>query len=96
MKVSFRTRPLKSSFLSSNDSTKAGIHHDGGGKEDILSKAEEKSKGLHDCTFRDVRDISNSQALLKSESSIDMVTNRCSLRYVIQLWAPRSLDNLNF
>jgi predicted component of type VI protein secretion system len=30
-------------------------------------------KGLHDCSFRDVRVISNSQSLLKNEASIDMV-----------------------
>jgi hypothetical protein len=45
-----------------------------GGQEDIVAKVEEKPRGLHSCSFRDVRDLSDSQALLKSESSIDMVT----------------------
>lgn len=45
-----------------------------GGQEDNVAKVEEKPKGLHSCSFRDVRDLSDSQALLKSESSIDMVT----------------------
>lgn len=45
-----------------------------GGQEDIVAKMEEKPRGLHSCSFRDVRDLSDSQALLKSESSIDMVT----------------------
>ncbi|KAG0618416.1 hypothetical protein M758_4G062500 [Ceratodon purpureus] len=57
----------------SNGSTMAGTQRDGARKDDSSSMGEEKMKGLYDCTFRDVRDISNSQSLLKAESSIDMI-----------------------
>ncbi|XP_024366090.1 uncharacterized protein [Physcomitrium patens] len=59
--------------IPSNSSTKTGAQLDGGKKEVLPLKVEEKVKGLYDCAFRDVRDISNSQSLLKAESSIDMV-----------------------
>lgn len=57
----------------SSNSVKADVQFPGG-QEDIVAKMEEKPRGLHSCSFRDVRDLSDSQALLKSESSIDMVT----------------------
>ena len=57
----------------SSNSVKADVQFPGG-QEDNVANVEEKPKGLHSCSFRDVRDLSDSQALLKSESSIDMVT----------------------
>ncbi len=56
-RISFKTRTFKGGFSSSNGSTKAGTQHDGGRMEDILSKAEEMTKGLYDSALRDVRDI---------------------------------------
>lgn len=44
---------------SSNGSTKAVAQRVCEKMEDLPSKSEEKVKGLHDSTFRDVRDISN-------------------------------------
>jgi hypothetical protein len=54
----------------------AGTQRDSAKRDDLSFKGEDKMKGLCDSTFRDVRDISSSQSLLKAESSIDMVTDQ--------------------
>lgn len=96
-KLSFWPRRFKNNAASSSGATKAVTQLDGARKDESTSKGEEKMKGLHDCSFRDVRDISNSQSLLKNEASIDMVTQPSSYhRKVSNSMTETSLKNWSF